>query len=274
MPARFSVSEITLYFLLIFFLSACNTFRKSIMFETDNTPTGVFQQTVAAAEKTYIIRKNDLLDIKVYTNKGEMLVDPNRELAKYTGPGNSASQAERPVFMVAEDGRVNLPMVGLVSLEGLNLLQADSALQIAYSDYYHEPYVVTKIMNKRVIVLGAVGATNSSTTKVIPLTTNDMHLIEVLALAGGVHAIRGSQALMAGDVTKIRLIRGDLRKPTVMVIDLSNIAGLTRYDLTMQPGDIVYVEPTRRVFTETIRDVAPTVSILSSILTLYILLSR
>ncbi|RYZ34511.1 MAG: polysaccharide export protein EpsE, partial [Sphingobacteriales bacterium] len=231
-------------------------------------------QAVAAAEKTYVIRKNDLLDVRVYTNKGEMLVDPNRELAKYSGPGSGVSQTERPTFMVDQDGRVNLPMVGYVAVENLSLLQADSLLQKAYNTFYEDSYVITRILNKRVIVLGAVGPINAVTNRIIPLTTSNMSLIEVLALAGGVHATGGSQNIVSGDVTKIRLIRGDLRNPTVTVIDLSTIAGLTQHDLTMQPNDIIYVEPTRRAFSEALRDIAPSVSIISSLLTLYFLISR
>ncbi|MCK5702153.1 MAG: hypothetical protein KAI29_13405, partial [Cyclobacteriaceae bacterium] len=35
---------------------------------------------ITVIEKNYIIQPNDRLELKVYTNKGELIIDPNNEL--------------------------------------------------------------------------------------------------------------------------------------------------------------------------------------------------
>jgi len=63
------------------------------------------------------------------------------------------------------------------------------------------------------------------------------------------------------------VIRGDLKNPNILQVDLSTIQGLTESEIILQSNDIVYVEPRRRVFTDALREVTTTISILSSILT-------
>src|SRR5690606_14789933 len=102
-----------------------------------------------------------------------------------------------------------LPMVGDIKLEGYSIRQADSVLSVEYGKYYYNVYVNTQIVNKRVVVLGSVGS------KVIPLENDNISVIEVLALYGGVGSDSWSN--------NIRLVRGDLKNPDVSILDLSTI---------------------------------------------------
>ena len=72
----------------------------------------------------------------------------------------------------------------------------------------------------------------------------------------------------------IRLIRGDLSNPQVQVIDLSTIEGMAKANLEIQPNDIIYVEPVRRPFAESLKDIVPVLSLLTSVLALVIALDR
>jgi polysaccharide export outer membrane protein len=49
---------------------------------------------------------------------------------------------------------------------------------------------------------------------------------------------------------------------------------MRKADLTLQPNDIVYIEPSRRIFRETLAEVTPLLSLLSSIIALIILTQR
>ena len=126
-----------------------------------------------------------------------------------------------------------------------------------YSTYYENPFVNLQVVNRRVVVLGALGG------QVIPLSYEDMTVIEVLALSGGLDNF--------SKANNIRLIRGDLDDPQVQVMDLSTIQGMREAQLLVQPNDIIYVEPIRRVVTESVRDVAPVVALLTSMITLLVL---
>ena len=242
--------------------TSCSIYRNRILFSTDeDVRSGALQGAVAEATRNYTIQPNDYLEVDVSTNRGEILIDPNFEITKEIGvTGQNQQLREEPRYLVRANGEVDLPVVGNVKLAGLTLYQADSVLAERYATLYEEPYVITRYVNKRVIVLGtAVG-------QVIPLQNENTNLIEVLALAGGIT----NQAR----TDNIRLIRGDLDDPQVQVIDLSTIQGLRAASLRVQSGDIIYVQPVQRVVAEAIRDVSPILSLVTSVVTLVVLINR
>jgi polysaccharide biosynthesis/export protein len=246
------------FLLLALAFSGCRAYKQDIMLQTPADYV-LLKEQLAAAERTYTIRPYDLLEVEVYTNKGERIIDPDFELMREIQMGAQARNMRiLPQYLVQEEGQVRLPMVGDVPLAGLTLLQSDSLLARAYSNYYREPFVLTRFANKRVVVLGASGG------QVIPLTNQNMSLLEVLALSGGIAG--------RGKAHNIRLIRGELDNPQVQLIDLSTIEGMRKASMQVQSGDIVYVEPIRRILPETIRDVAPVVGLISNVLTLVVVI--
>ncbi len=289
-----------LYFSMLCLLSACGIYNQNIMFKTDKSilPKGVALEA-KRLEMSYIIRPNDYILVRVFTNKGEKIIDPNDNFPAvpntnnqtiggqqtYTfGQTNSSAAgttAQSPVtgqqpssggsqqqssqqqtlknqsFLVKEDGNINLPLIGLVKLEGYSLSQADSLLAKAYNQYYEECFVITRTLNRRVFLLGALGGF------VIPMENERVSLIEVLARHGGPNNY--------AKVSNIRLIRGDLQDPQVLLIDLSTVEGMRKYDLTLQPNDIIYVQPVRKAFFESIGDITPILSLVTSLATIIIL---
>jgi polysaccharide biosynthesis/export protein len=233
------------------------------MFRTGDSDNVALKSEIAAIERNYIIRENDILDVQVYTNNGERLIDPNMEFEIGTG-SRGGVQASRPQYLVQKGGMVRLPMVGLVKLDGVTLNQADSILQKNYEQFYKGAFIYTKYLNKRVFVLGGIGGGGSTATtggrgggKVVPLENEDTNLIEILTVVGGV----GGQS----KVTNIRLIRGDLKNPYVEIIDLSTIEGMKKATLKMEPNDIIYVEPMRRPVFEAIRDYSSIISFITGL---------
>jgi polysaccharide export outer membrane protein len=240
---------------------SCRSVRESILFKTDKERLlSGLAVGVKQAEKNYVIQKNDYLEILLYSNKGERLIDFN---IQNMGTGLNASAgvqvAQTPRFLVLENGYVRLPQVGMMYLEGLTLHQADSLLEKAYTTYYIDPFVNTRFANKRVIVF------SSNQGQVIPLTNENMNLIEVIALSGGVQ--NNERA------SNIRLIRGDLKNPEVYIINLSTIDGMTKANLQVQPNDIIYIEPVRRVLTESLQEINPFLGLVSTLITLFVLIT-
>lgn len=243
-------------------LFSCGRYTQNIMFKTEQEEyiDSAFVLSDTARE-SYIIQPNDYIKMKVNSNKGELMIDPNFSLRQeYNMRGNQQGQREEPVYQIKTDGNAVLPMVGEVKLSGYTLREADSVLAIKYSEYYEEPYVLTQQANRRVVVLGPLGG------QVVPLENENMNLIEVLALYGGIDD--NSKA------HNIRLIRGDLDNPQVQMVDLSTIKGMQKASLTVQPNDIVYIEPFRRPLTESVREISPLIGVASSLLTLIVLLSN
>ena len=235
-------------------ISSCASYRQNIMFRATNME--AVQTQVRASEKNYVIQKNDRLELEVYTSKGERLVDPDR----YLSTGNSAQAAttkqEVNTYLVGQDGLVKLPMVGSINLVGLTITQAEELLQKEFTKFYKDSFVILKYTNKRVVVLGAPGG------QVIPLVNDNMRLTEVLALAKGIN--NDARA------SNIRIMRGD----TLFIADLTTFEGYKKNNILIEPGDIVYVEPIRRPLLESLRDYGPLISIVTSLTTLIVVISR
>ena len=239
-----------LYLFLGLFFSSCASYKQNIMFQV---PEGfALKQQMETAEKNYTIQKYDQLEAEVFTNKGEKIVDPDFQSG--TNENGQTTETVSPTYEIDVNGIAKFPMIGEVKLDGLTIRQAEEVLQQAYSKFYTDAYVVLRYTNKRVIVLGAPGG------QVIPLPNENMHLVEVLALAKGVSN--------DGKAQNIRI----LRDGQVYVADLSTFDGYVKNNIPIQSGDIVYVEPIRRPFSEGIRDYGPILSIITTLTTLIVVI--
>lgn len=201
-------------------------------------------------EKNYVIQQNDYLKLEVYSNKGEKLIDPNPELSNLSSNQQNTTKLQ-PNYLVDLQGIVKFPMIGEIKLEGLTLRQAEQIIQKEYQTYFKEPFALLTYANKRVVVLGAPGG------QVIPLTNQNVTLVEILGLAKGIDNQAKAQ--------NIRV----LRKEQVFLIDMSTIDGYKNGNLLIEPGDIIYVEPIRRPVSEAFKDYA---GILSLAVSLYVLI--
>ncbi len=242
-------------------LSGCKVYKQNIILQTnEDINTEVFQNEISKIEDAYKIKPGDRLLVEVYTNKGERVLDPNLELSNITG-GSGGGQAQlRPSkeFEVLPNGTIILPILGAIETEEHSIATFQELLTKLYEESYIEPFVRVTALNRRVVVLGAMGG------QVIPLENEKMNLLEVLALSGGL--TRESKG------RNIRLIRGPLDNPAVLVIDLNTIEGMQKASLDILPNDIVYVEPQRRVFNESVRDFAPIIGIIANVATLVIVI--
>lgn len=214
---------------------------------------------VNQVESNYVIQVDDMLTLDVFTNDGERIVDPNNELQQ-----NMQGLQNRPTFdyLVKTDGTVKFPIVGQVKIDSLTLDQAELILQKKYDEYYKQSFVKLQFSSKRVVVLGALPEGG----QIIPLVNENVSLVEVLAMAGGLD--------MGSKSHNIKVIRGNLSNPEVYQINLSTVSGMKQSMLDIEPGDIIYVEPWRRPFFEATKDIAPILSLLSSTLALVLVLQN
>jgi protein involved in polysaccharide export with SLBB domain len=248
--------------------------------------TAKLRRAVNRTAGNYTVHANDLLNIQVYTNKGEKLIDPNGELRfGVPGAGTGAAPAtavpmssggrggqtaatipSSTQYQVQADGSVYLPLVDRVSVLGLTLIQVDSVLKVRYTQYYKEPFIKTAVTSNRVIILGAPGG------QVVTLAHDNMNLLEVLALAGGADGgsntgsgTNSSFARNGGRIDNIRIIRGDLKNPQVQFINLNTIEGMRRGNLQVEPNDIIYIQPVRRPLIDNLVDATPVLGLASTI---------
>ncbi len=235
------------------FLISCASYKQNIMFRSSkDTKPEDFKREASSIDKNYQIQPNDLLQLDVFTNKGERIVDPNPELTQTVTPAAQSTTVFN--YLVESNGLVKFPMIGQLQVKGLTIRQAEEIAQKEYAKFFNDPFVRLSFVNKRVIVLGAVGG------QVIPLTNQNVTLIEVLALAKGLNN--------EAKANNIKLVRGE----HVYQIDFSTIQGFKDGNMLIEPGDVVYVEPIRRPFTEALRDNFTVISLIVSLSTLVVVI--
>ncbi len=226
------------------------------MFSTDDEfVSSQLDAEARALETNYTIQPNDLLNVKVYTKNGEMIIDPEYELTKNLNNNNRNTRPD-PEYLVRLDGSIYLPMVGDVQLNGLTIHEANMHLVKLYSEYFVDPYVITKYTNKRVTVLGAPGG------QIIPLTNENITIAEVLAMAGGMDR--------TGNASKMKLIRNK----EVYLIDFSTVEGYYNTNQIVKAGDIIYIEPIKRVLSDNSTTVALILSTITTVTALLVLFTN
>lgn len=242
------------------FLCSCKIYKQDILFRLDDE-FGQSQLSLAVdqAEKNYVIQVNDQLSMEVFTNKGERIVDPNNEL-NTGGRMGGQQQSNNNIYLVMVDSTAKFPIINQVKLAGLTINQAETLLQRLYNEYYKETFVRIRFQNKRVVVLGAMGG------QVVPLENENMSLLEIIAMAGGIRFGAKSQ--------NIKLIRGDYNAPEVYEVNLNTVSGMRNSMLDVEPGDVIYVEPWRRPVYEGIRDITPLMGIITSTLALILVIQN
>ncbi len=250
---NFKFSKYAFVFIVLMLgLSACHTSR---MFKTPKD--FVYAQIPDSQNIDYVIQKNDYLSMRLYSNDGFALVD----LLSVSESKGALGDAQL-VYKVEYDGTVKLPVVGRVKLEGMKRREAEMYLEELYAKYYVKPFVILNVTNKRIIVFNG-GYGNAH---VIPLQNENIRLVEALALAGGIQE--------NGKAWKVKVIRGPVSNPQVFKFNLRYLDTYKNSGIVIQPNDIIYVEPRARIAQTVIRDIAPIISLVSSVVTIIVLINR
>ncbi|HDD52790.1 MAG TPA: hypothetical protein ENF32_01810 [Thermosulfidibacter takaii] len=181
----------------------------------------LFKAAVSVGEVEYRLGPGDIIQVTVFGIK---------ELEDLEGELDSL-------------GRVSLPLVGEVKLGGLTLPEAQKTLTKAFSKYVLNPRVslaVKEYHSYRVSVLGEVNKPDVYSLR------GGRTLLDVLAMAGGLTSDASHT------ITLVRL--GKERKS--MIVDLDQVVskdaseGGVKYNIILQPGDVVYVPRAGSVFVD------------------------
>lgn len=175
------------------------------------SPEGALQSFEPPIEKEYRLGAGDELDLDVAGRP---------ELEKH--------------LIVGPDGRITLPLIGEIMLDGLTRKQASEAIETELKKYYIEPAVtvtVTKYTANRVILLGAVqhpGVLNFDT---------QLTLLGAITRGG---VITGSAA-KAGDIPeRCAIYRNDTQ---IVWVNLRKLveSGSSLANMRLQRDDVVFV---------------------------------
>lgn len=231
---------------MTFLFSSCGV-NSSIMFRTKNVDV-ISDDIPMSPSDAYRLAADDKISFILYTEDGKQIID---NAAAIDREEHSATNIE---YLIRKDGQVELPMLSWVPLAGLSIIEAQEKLKELYGQYYNNPYIQIRVINRRVVVFPGSG----SDAKVIALENENTTLMEAIALAGGITE-RGRAKII-----KVMRMTDEGRK--VYQVDLSTLDGLAYADMIVQSNDYIYIEPTKQLTKEFLKEVAPLVSLISSVI--------
>ena len=217
-----------------------------------DTPKDYEYSEFKTLDKEYQIKPFDELDVKVYTNKGDQLVDIK---------GTNNVQNTNPItYDVEFDGQVKLPTLDRINLAGLTVREAEKKLEDEYRKYFIDPFILITVTNRRVLVFSG----GSTKAQVVPMKNGNFTLLEALAESGGIADY--------GKAYNIKLIRGDLNNPEIFVFKLRNVEDMQNANFLLRSNDLIYVDAKARTATRILAEVTPYLTLFTSILTVYLLI--
>ncbi|MFN5418054.1 MAG: polysaccharide biosynthesis/export family protein [Flavobacteriia bacterium] len=247
------------YFLITSILIASCGVNSNIMFKTPKGVDYKYDSIPMKPAEEYKISKDDKIAFTISNNLGHKIIDNQTGVG---GVNPTAMNAKEMEYIVKNDGFTELPVIGNVHVEGLTITQCQDTLAKKYAKEHQSPFVQVRVTNQRVIVFPGEG----SDAKVIPLTNTNTTLMETIAQAGGITD--------RGKANTIKLMRKINGKREIYLIDLSTIDGLKYTDMIVQSNDYIYVEPDPRIARETLAQITPFVTILSSLAIVLTVLNR
>ena len=202
------------------------------------------------------IQSGDELRIKIYPNSGEQALLSIATLGEEEGP---AVQGDG--FVVNSSGEITLPLLGSISVQGLRLEEVEAQLTEKLATIIQSPYVEITVVNKRVLLFNGKGA-----GQVIPLKNEGTTLLETLAIGGGVKDF--------GKSNEIKLFRQENGQRKIYEFDLSEMNQLKNTDVIIKNRDIIVINHNPRNIQNTLREIGPWLSILTSGLAIFSIFSR
>lgn len=236
-----------LWCLILFAVQACGI-NSNLMFKTPKGAKEISDSIPLKPTAEYQISRDDKFTFMLYTNEGERIVN---EMAGVNKDAFAKAEIE---YVVRPDGTADLPIIGSTYIAGLTVKACEDTLAQLFElkNGYNKPFVQVKLTNQRCIVFPG----NGSNAKVVDLVNTNTTLMEAIALAGGI-AERGK-------ASRVKIMRMVNNERVVYNVDMSTIEGLRYADMVIQANDYIYIEPKEQITQETLKVIAPVVSLISS----------
>lgn len=157
-------------------------------------------------------------------------------------------------YLIADDGNVDLPVVGKIQVAGKSFKEAKKLIQERYSEFLKGVIVDVRLVSYDVTLLGEV----RSPGKYVFYKPNT-NILEALA--------RGGNLTNYGDAKNIVVIRDKGEHSESVMIDLTSTDLFKNTHFWLEPGDVIYVKPLRaKMFSVN----APTINLFFSTVSLII----
>ncbi len=248
-------SKQIIFGILLMLTSSCGVYNSNKLLAPSKDPSYTISsyEGQTADER---IQSGDELRIKIYPNSGEQALLSIAALGEEEGP---AVQGDG--FVVNSSGEITLPLLGSISVQGLRIEELEAQLTEKLATIIQAPYVEITVVNQRVLLFNGKGA-----GQVIPLKNEGTTLMETLAIGGGVKDF--------GKSNEIKLFRQENGQRKIYEFDLSEMNQLKNTDVIIKNRDIIVINHNPRNVQNTLREIGPWLSILTSGLAIFSIFSK
>lgn len=255
MKTEFFFQKVFVSFIVLLFTS-CAT-KKDMVYFNQSLP----ENNSQFQWSQIYIQSNDIINVRITADVPDLAV-PYNIVASQQNIGQ-AGNLQLQGYLVANDGTINIPILGIQKVSGLTLEQAEKQIQSSLIEkgYLKKPVVICRILNAKFTVLGEVNNPGTYT-----FYENSLTLLQALGLSGDL-TINGVRK-------KIMIIRTENGKQTYGTIDLTKSDWFKSPFYFVKPNDVIIVDPnTAKVKSAgIINNPGNFISILSVILTSIILI--
>jgi polysaccharide export outer membrane protein len=225
--------------------------------------------------KEPIVQKGDILGIMIYSdnpgvtgifNQAQSSTSGGAAAAQSSTSGSTpsvspsgGSSGSGPGYLVDEKGNIELQVLGLVHVDGLSRSQLKELLETKLKEYLTNPYCTIRFLNYKFTILGEVGHPG-----ILSIPGEHINLLEAIAVAGDIslYGRRDNVLIIRENNGQREWARLDLTKPEIMASPY----------FYLQPNDLVYVEATKKKVADNDQSTLRTISITTSIVSLFVLL--
>ena len=211
-------------------------------------------------QEAYLIAPHDLLYITVHSHSEE--VNRYFGLSDAQSPANYQNLEQSPSlylksYSIDEEGNVNLPVIGKLSVAGKTLAATEKSIQTKVDAYFHGKHqVIVKLANNSFTLLGEVNKQGK-----FYLHQNELNILEAIGMGMGLTTYADHQ--------NIKVIRKQEGQTHTYSINLNK---QNPNEFIIHPNDIIYVSPLAKGAQMQLKN--PTVSVvLSGFSTLLIMIS-
>jgi len=169
------------------------------------------------------LQKNDQISVSLTSLNAEYDI-------LFTGANNNNAINGKPGYRVNNNGKITLPRIGDIPVEGLTIEQVQALITKELKKQIKEPVVVAQLINFKITVIGEVNHPAS-----VSIPGDELNLLEALGMAGDM-TVYGKRE----NVLVIREENG-IRNMTRLNLNDKNIFESPYFHL--KQNDIIYVEP-------------------------------
>jgi len=217
---------------LVVTISSCVPNKKIVYLQDSNNQVDTLYQI---QPNDYHLQKGDIIgiDVKIATSNPalkELFAQSGNNAQMQAGIQGGGDIYYMTGFVLDDSGYVDVPVVGRIHVEGMNIFETDRKIQGVFDSYLDNVFITVRFGGLRYSVLGEVNHPGK-----FVILQNRMTILEALAFAGDLTELANRE--------EVRIIRQYPRGTRIHSINLLDERIIESPFYYVQPNDVIYVEP-------------------------------